>query len=75
MNQLDLLQPKTASAISNPKQWSVPSAKHRSSVQILPIECTHPRIFPGLDALFCPDCEKSITSGTTGYNEIRRKQS
>ena len=74
-NQLDLLQPKTVQAISKFKQLSAPSATKRSPLQTLSVGCTQPRSFPGLDAVFCPDCEKSITVGTTEYNELMRKQS
>ena len=76
-NQLDLLQPKTAQAISKFKQLSSPTATQRSPLQSLSVGCTYPRSFPGLDAEFCPDCEKSITVETTEYNELikKRKQS
>ena len=76
-NQLDLLQPKTVQAISKCKQLSSPSATKRSPLQTLSVGCTYPHSFPGLDAEFCPDCEKSITVETTEYNELikKRKQS
>ena len=74
-NQLDLLQPKTAQAISKFKQLSAPSATKRSPLQTLSVGCTYPHSFSGLDAEFCTDCEKSMTVETTEYNELMRKQS
>lgn len=71
--QLDLLKPKTAPGISQPSQLSAPLMTKRSSIQTLSVD--YPRSFSGLDAVFCPNCERSIAVGTTEYNELRRKQS
>ncbi len=36
-------------------------------------ECNHPRAMTGLDAHYCPDCKKSIESGTAAYETMLSK--
>lgn len=40
----------------------------------LPRRCIHPQFIPGLDAHYCPDCNRAINAQTTEYRKILRRK-
>ncbi len=70
MNQLDLLRPELPEKkVTQTSRVKPKAMKSLSCAMKLP-GCSHSRAAPGLDAIYCSDCGRTINAETAEYKEF-----